>query len=78
MSLFPKPVYWIMQRAPDQPFAETHPHYSTLHRVGNRDDMVELLKRERIQRLRWSAGGDSPEVERTYEASAGVEQECVI
>jgi hypothetical protein len=47
MSLFPRPVYWTMQREPTQPFAEPHPHYGTLYRVGNRADMMELIRRER-------------------------------
>jgi hypothetical protein len=53
MSLFPRPVYWIMQRKPDQPFAESHPKYGTLYRVGSREDMIELLKRE--GGLAWTA-----------------------
>ncbi|PYI87713.1 MAG: hypothetical protein DME26_05280 [Verrucomicrobia bacterium] len=53
MGLFPKPVYWIMQRKPEEPFAEKHPKYGTLYRVGSREDMVELLKRE--HGLAWSA-----------------------
>jgi len=47
MSLFPRPVYWTMQREPTQPFAEPHPQYGTLYRVGNRADMMELIRRER-------------------------------
>ncbi len=47
MSLFPKPVYWTMQREPSQPFAEPHPRYGTLYRVGSREDMAELIRRER-------------------------------
>ncbi|MBI3879144.1 MAG: hypothetical protein HY301_03655, partial [Verrucomicrobia bacterium] len=53
MSLFPKPVYWTMQRTADQPFAEPHAKFGTLYRVGSRTDMVELLKRE--HGLVWSA-----------------------
>jgi hypothetical protein len=47
MSLFPKPVYWTMQREPTQQFAEPHARYGTLYRVGSREDMVELIRRER-------------------------------
>jgi hypothetical protein len=47
MSLFPKPVYWTMQRGADQPFVESDPRYGSLYRVGSRADMMELLKREK-------------------------------
>jgi hypothetical protein len=53
MSLFPKPVYWIEKRAGDQPFAEPHPQYGTVYRVGSRADMMELLRRE--HGLAWAA-----------------------
>ncbi|MEW6301916.1 MAG: hypothetical protein AB1705_00490 [Verrucomicrobiota bacterium] len=53
MSLFPKPVYWVMQRKAGEPLAETHPKYGTVYRVGSREDMMELLQRERG--LAWSA-----------------------
>jgi len=53
MSLFPKPVYWTQTRTNEQPFVETHPQYGALYRVGNRADMVELLRRE--GGLAWSA-----------------------
>jgi hypothetical protein len=53
MSLFPKPVYWSQKRAADQPFAEPHPPYGTVYRVGSRADMMELLRRE--GGLAWAA-----------------------
>jgi hypothetical protein len=53
MSLFPRPVYWVMQRGSDQPFAEPHERFGTLYRVGGRGDMVELLMRE--HGLAWAA-----------------------
>ncbi|MCS6851395.1 MAG: hypothetical protein NZ700_09550 [Gemmataceae bacterium] len=46
MSLFPKPVYWIMQRHPDQPFVEQTERYGNVYRVGSAADMMELLRRE--------------------------------
>jgi hypothetical protein len=46
LYLFPRPVYWIMQRGADEPFAESDPRFGTLYRVGSRQDMVELLRRE--------------------------------
>jgi hypothetical protein len=53
MSLFPKPVYWVQQRSPDQPFAEEHPKYGTVYRVSTQRDMMELLTRE--SGLAWTA-----------------------
>jgi len=46
-------VYWMQQRAADQPFAEQHPAYGTVYRVGSRQDMIELLKREKG--MAWTA-----------------------
>jgi hypothetical protein len=53
MSLFPRPLYWTQQRGPGQPLVEKHPRYGTVYHVGGREDMVELLKREKG--LAWSA-----------------------
>jgi hypothetical protein len=53
MSLFPKPVAWIMQREPEQPFKENHPTYGTVYRVGGRGDMIRLIKEE--HGLVWAA-----------------------
>jgi hypothetical protein len=53
MSLFPKPVYWMQKRAADEPFAESHPQYGNIYRVGSRADMMELLQRE--HGLAWAA-----------------------
>jgi hypothetical protein len=53
MSLFPKPVYWVQQRGPDQPFVEQHPQYGPVYRVGTQRDMMELLQRE--HGLAWTA-----------------------
>jgi hypothetical protein len=53
MTLFPKPVYWTQKRTNDQPFAEMHRQYGTVYRVGNRADMMELLRRE--HGLAWAA-----------------------
>ncbi|HLJ94772.1 MAG TPA: hypothetical protein VKU02_16410, partial [Gemmataceae bacterium] len=53
MSLFPRPVYWVMRRGPDQPFEDNHPRYGKVYRVGSRDDMVALLREEKG--LAWSA-----------------------
>jgi hypothetical protein len=53
MSLFPRPIYWTMRRAPTQPFIEEHARYGKVYHVGGRDDMVALLKREKG--LAWTA-----------------------
>lgn len=53
MSLFPRPVYWIMNRAEDQPFLEDHPEFGKVYRVGGRADMIRLIKEERA--LVWAA-----------------------
>jgi hypothetical protein len=53
MSLFPRPVYWIMQRPADQPFVTEHPEYGKVYRVGGRADMIRLLKEE--NGLAWAA-----------------------
>jgi hypothetical protein len=53
MSLFPRPVYWVQQRAKDQPLVEWHPKYGTVYRVGTQRDMMDLLQREKG--LAWSA-----------------------
>jgi hypothetical protein len=53
MSLFPRPVFWIQRRGPGQPFVENHPRHGRVYRVGSREDMVELIKREKA--LVWAA-----------------------
>lgn len=46
LYLFPRPVYWTMKRASDQPFMESHPPRGPVYHVGTGDDMVDLLERE--------------------------------
>jgi hypothetical protein len=46
LYLFPKPVYWTMKRAPDQPFVEDHPPLGRVYHVGDGADMVKLLESE--------------------------------
>jgi hypothetical protein len=53
MCLFPRPVYWTMVRAADQPFVEEVAPYGKVYHVGDRGDMIRLLKEERG--LAWSA-----------------------
>ena len=65
MNFFPKPVYWIQSRQPDQPFVEDHPDYGKVYRVGSKADMLKLLKAEKgigldrpcpYQRFGWFPG----------------------
>lgn len=53
MNIFPKPVYWIMSREPDQPFVEEDPEYGKVYRVGNKEEMLRLLEVE--NGLAWTA-----------------------
>jgi hypothetical protein len=46
MLLFPRPVYWIQQRKPEQPSAEWNAAYGRVYRVGSREDMVRLIRAE--------------------------------
>jgi hypothetical protein len=46
MYLFPKPVYWTMNRGAGQPFAEEIPPFGLVYHVGPGDDMQDLLERE--------------------------------
>ncbi|HKQ38893.1 MAG TPA: hypothetical protein VJ063_12515, partial [Verrucomicrobiae bacterium] len=46
MSLFPKPVYFIQQRPADKPFVTDEPKFGKVYRVGSRQDMIELLRKE--------------------------------
>jgi hypothetical protein len=51
--LFPRPVTWIMKREAGQPFVEDRPDAGPLYRVGDRDEMLDLLRRE--HGLAWTA-----------------------
>ncbi|WP_162343030.1 CehA/McbA family metallohydrolase domain-containing protein [Cyclobacterium salsum] len=53
MNIFPKPVYWIMSRETGQPFVEEDPAYGKVYRVGNKEEMLELLEVE--NGLAWTA-----------------------
>jgi hypothetical protein len=53
ISLFPKPVYWILNRAKDAPFVEEVPGYGTVYHVGSADDVLQLMEKERG--LMWTA-----------------------
>ncbi|WP_148596656.1 CehA/McbA family metallohydrolase domain-containing protein [Aquisphaera giovannonii] len=53
LYLFPRPVAWIMERRPGQPFVEDHPAFGKLYRAGDRADMLRLLEAE--DGLAWTA-----------------------
>ena len=53
MLFFPKPVYWTMVRASDQPFVEEIAPYGKVYHVGDRGDMIRLIREE--HGLAWTA-----------------------
>ncbi|WP_414660819.1 CehA/McbA family metallohydrolase domain-containing protein [Horticoccus sp. 23ND18S-11] len=53
MSFFPKPVYWVLNRARDTPFVEEVPGYGRVYHVGSADDVLRLMEQERG--LMWTA-----------------------
>lgn len=53
MSLFPKPVYWTLDRKPGQPFVETDPALGKVYHVGSSADVLRLMEAE--QGLMWTA-----------------------
>jgi hypothetical protein len=44
--VFPKPVYWHMDRKADEPFRATHPQYGTVYRVSNPKEMWDMIQTE--------------------------------
>jgi hypothetical protein len=53
ISFFPKPVYWVLNRAAGEPFEENMPGYGKVYRVGNPDDVLNLMQKE--NGLMWTA-----------------------
>lgn len=53
MQLFPKPVYWIMQRKPEEPYVTRDSTYGTVYRIANKEEMLQLLQTEKG--LAWTA-----------------------
>lgn len=53
MSFFPKPVYWVLNRAPGQPFVGEVPGYGTVYHVGSAEDVLTLMEKE--NGLMWTA-----------------------
>jgi hypothetical protein len=44
--VFPKPVYWFMDRKPDQPFMSMDPKYGTVYRVNSPQEVWEMVQHE--------------------------------
>lgn len=53
MSFFPKPVYWVLNRAANEPFVEEVPGYGKVYHVGSSDDVFQLMQKE--NGLMWTA-----------------------
>jgi len=44
--IFPKPVYWLMDRPAGTPFVESDAGYGPVYRVGNARELLEMVHRE--------------------------------
>ncbi len=53
LSMFPKPVYWVLNQNQGQPFVQDMPGYGTVYHVGSADDVLNLLEQE--DGLAWTA-----------------------
>ena len=45
--VFPKPVYWFMDRPAGQPFQSAHPRFGNIYRIGSAQEMLDLVRREK-------------------------------
>ena len=53
LAFFPKPVYWVMSRKPDQNFVVEDPKLGKVYHIGNKEEMLKLLEIEKG--LAWTA-----------------------
>ena len=53
ISLFPKPVYWLLHPKPDTPFVQEVPGIGKVYAVHSPDDVQRLMEQE--QGLMWTA-----------------------
>ena len=53
LELFPRPVYWVMDREKDVPFVREEAPYGRVYHVGDAADMLKLLEAE--NGLAWTA-----------------------
>ena len=44
--VFPKPVYWFLNRPKDGAFVSTHAKYGTVYSVADAKEMLDLVRRE--------------------------------
>ncbi|KQR85267.1 hypothetical protein ASG07_16490 [Sphingomonas sp. Leaf343] len=61
LSLFPKPVFWTLDRTPQQPFVEDDPTLGKVYHVGSQQDVLNLMKAE--NGLMWTA---HPRIKSSY------------
>jgi len=53
ISMFPKPVYWVLNRDGDKPYVEEVEGYGKVYHVGSTDDVLKLMEDEKG--LMWTA-----------------------
>jgi len=53
ISLFPKPLYWVLNRGPEKPFVEETEAYGKVYHVGSAEDVIKLMETE--NGLMWTA-----------------------
>ncbi|MES2921199.1 MAG: hypothetical protein V4819_06625 [Verrucomicrobiota bacterium] len=53
ISLFPKPVYWVLNRPAEAPFVEDTEAYGKVYHVGSQEDVLKLMELE--NGLMWTA-----------------------
>lgn len=53
LAFFPKPVFWVLNRASAEPFVETMDGYGPVYHVGSGDDILKLTEKE--NGLMWTA-----------------------
>ncbi len=53
LEFFPKPVFWMMSRKPEDQFMSVDPKYGKVYRIANKEEMLKLLQLEKG--LAWTA-----------------------
>ncbi len=53
LEFFPKPVFWMMSRKPEEQFMSTDPKYGKVYRISDKNEMLKLLQLE--NGLAWTA-----------------------
>jgi hypothetical protein len=61
ISLFPKPIYWVLNRGEGKSFSEETSEYGKIYRVGSQEDVLRLFEAERG--LMWAA---HPRIKATF------------